>query len=107
MGDDVDRWRAGRAAVLDALAGVPSGTRLTWLGPPMGAGTMASARIMKTWAHGLDVADVGVRRRLGWAPLGLGTVRAELRTPGDTRIDTDRQRAISVARDSRITVTRT
>jgi uncharacterized protein (TIGR03084 family) len=53
----VDRWRAGRAAVRDALAGVPSGTRLTWLGPPMGAGTMASARIMETWAHGLDVAD--------------------------------------------------
>ena len=63
----VDRWRAGRAAVLDALAGVPSGTRLTWLGPPMGAGTMASARIMETWAHGLDVADaLGVHR----APTG-------------------------------------
>jgi uncharacterized protein (TIGR03084 family) len=40
--DVVRRWRDGRAAVLDALAAVPPGTRLTWLGPPMGAGTMAS-----------------------------------------------------------------
>jgi uncharacterized protein (TIGR03084 family) len=53
----VDRWRAGRAAVLEVLAGVPSGTRLPFLGPPMGGGTMASARIMETWAHGLDIAD--------------------------------------------------
>jgi len=59
----VDRWRAGREAALEALAGVPRGTRLTWLGPPMGAGTMASARIMETWAHGLDIADaLGVQR---------------------------------------------
>ena len=59
----IDRWRAGRAAVLVALAGVPSGTRLTWLGPPMGAGTMASARVMETWAHGLDIVDaLGVHR---------------------------------------------
>lgn len=42
--------------MLEVLAGVPPGTRLTWLGPPMGGGTMASARIMETWAHGLDVA---------------------------------------------------
>ena len=29
----------------------------------MGAGTMASARIMETWAHGLDIADaLGVHR---------------------------------------------
>jgi len=29
----------------------------------MRAGTMASARIMETWAHGLDIADaLGVRR---------------------------------------------
>ncbi len=56
-------WRTGRAAVLDALCRVPSGTRLDWIGPPMGAGTMASARIMETWAHGQDIADaLGVDR---------------------------------------------
>jgi len=53
----LQRWRVGRTAVIQALAEVPSGTRLAWLGPPMGAGTMASARIMETWAHGLDIAD--------------------------------------------------
>ena len=56
-------WRTGRAVVLDALCRVPSGTRLAWIGPPMGAGTMASARMMETWAHGQDIADaLGVVR---------------------------------------------
>jgi uncharacterized protein (TIGR03084 family) len=56
-------WRTGRAEVLMALGDVPPGTRLEWIGPPMGAGTMASARIMETWAHGLDIAEaLGVDR---------------------------------------------
>jgi uncharacterized protein (TIGR03083 family) len=92
----VDRWRAGRAAVRDALAGVPSGTRLTWLGPPMGAGTMASARILETWAHGLDVADVGfgaawAGHRSGWARFGQNCVSRA--TPGSTRIVSGRFRS--------------
>ncbi len=34
-----------------------------WFGPPMGAATLATARLMETWAHGEDVADaLGVRR---------------------------------------------
>jgi uncharacterized protein (TIGR03084 family) len=57
------QWRDARAEVLRTLADVPSGTRVSWLGRPMGAGTLASARIMETWAHGEDVADaLGVRR---------------------------------------------
>ncbi len=56
-------WRTGRVAVIDALCKVPSGARLDWIGPPMGAGTMASARIMETWAHGQDIADgLGIAR---------------------------------------------
>ncbi|WP_157531232.1 maleylpyruvate isomerase family mycothiol-dependent enzyme, partial [Mycobacterium sp. IS-1496] len=36
---------------------------LPWFGPPMSAPSMATARLMETWAHGLDVADaLGVRR---------------------------------------------
>jgi uncharacterized protein (TIGR03084 family) len=59
----LDRWRDARAGVLQTLAVVPPGARVTWLGRPMGAGTLASARIMETWAHGADVADaLGVRR---------------------------------------------
>jgi len=57
------RWREARAGVLQAIAAVPPGARVIWLGRPMGAGTLASARIMETWAHGEDVADaLGVRR---------------------------------------------
>ena len=56
-------WRAGRAQLLGALAAVPEGTKLPWFGPPMGAVSMATARLMETWAHGQDVADaLGVTR---------------------------------------------
>jgi len=59
----LERWRAGRASLSDALAAVPPGTRLPWFGPPMSAVSMATARLMETWAHGLDVADaLGVSR---------------------------------------------
>lgn len=50
-------WRAGREAVADALAAVPDGTKIPWFGPPMSPASMATARIMETWAHGQDVAD--------------------------------------------------
>jgi uncharacterized protein (TIGR03084 family) len=53
----LQQWRIGRADVLMALGDVPSGARLAWIGPSMGAGTMASARIMETWAHGQDIVD--------------------------------------------------
>ncbi|MEU5876668.1 TIGR03084 family metal-binding protein [Spirillospora sp. NPDC047279] len=57
------RWRAGRAALAEALTQVPAGARLPWFGPPMGVASMATARLMETWAHGQDVADaLGVRR---------------------------------------------
>ena len=36
---------------------MPAGRKLLWFGPPMGAASMATARLMETWAHGLDVAD--------------------------------------------------
>jgi uncharacterized protein (TIGR03084 family) len=51
------RWRAGRTALAEALAALPEGTRLPWFGPPMSAASMATARLMETWAHGLDVTD--------------------------------------------------
>ncbi|MGZ8176828.1 TIGR03084 family metal-binding protein [Williamsia sp. SKLECPSW1] len=58
----LDDWSAGRAALADALLAVPDGTKLAWFGPSMSAASMATARIMETWAHGQDVADaLGVR----------------------------------------------
>lgn len=50
-------WRATRAALHDALLTVDEGRKLPWFGPPMSAASMATARLMETWAHGLDVAD--------------------------------------------------
>ncbi|QZY46192.1 TIGR03084 family metal-binding protein [Mycolicibacterium austroafricanum] len=56
-------WRAARAALHDALSTVADGRKLPWFGPPMSAASMATARLMETWAHGLDVADaLGVTR---------------------------------------------
>ncbi|WP_319057515.1 TIGR03084 family metal-binding protein [Streptomyces europaeiscabiei] len=56
-------WRAGRRALEDALRAAPEGARFPWYGPPMSTASMATARLMETWAHGLDVADaLGVPR---------------------------------------------
>jgi uncharacterized protein (TIGR03084 family) len=56
-------WRQIRARLHDELLGVADGRKLPWFGPPMSAASMATARLMETWAHGLDVADaLGVRR---------------------------------------------
>ena len=51
------RWRSARATLADALIAVPDGVKVPWFGPPMSATSMATARLMETWAHGLDVAD--------------------------------------------------
>ncbi|WP_448315436.1 TIGR03084 family metal-binding protein [Streptomyces sp. CO7] len=57
-------WRESRAALEAALREVPRGTKIPWFGPPMSAASMATARLMETWAHGQDVADaLGVERR--------------------------------------------
>ncbi|MFD9377094.1 TIGR03084 family metal-binding protein [Streptomyces sp. NPDC059999] len=57
------RWRTTRTALDEALAAASPDTRFPWYGPPMKAASMASARLMETWAHGQDVADaLGVRR---------------------------------------------
>lgn len=59
----LDEWRASRATLNEALLEVPDGTKLPWFGPPMAPASMATARLMETWAHGRDVADaLGVRR---------------------------------------------
>ena len=56
-------WRATRGRLHEALLTVPDGRKLPWFGPPMSAASMATARLMETWAHGLDVADaLGVKR---------------------------------------------
>ncbi|MER6997560.1 TIGR03084 family metal-binding protein [Streptomyces sp. NPDC000410] len=58
------RWRDGRERLDHALRTAPAKARFPWYGPPMSAASMATARLMETWAHGQDVADA------------LGAVRA-------------------------------
>ena len=100
-------WREGRAALREALLGLPPGAKVAWYGPPMSTTSMATARLMETWAHGLDIADaLGVtraptarlrhiahlgHRTLGYAFLVNGKqlpespVRVELTAPDGTR----------------------
>jgi len=51
------RWRETRTLLHEELRAVVDGRKLLWFGPPMSAASMATARLMETWAHGLDVAD--------------------------------------------------
>jgi uncharacterized protein (TIGR03084 family) len=53
--DLLARWDAARAALADALRSADG--KLPWFGPPMSPASMATARIMETWAHGLDVYE--------------------------------------------------
>jgi uncharacterized protein (TIGR03084 family) len=50
-------WRGARAAMAEAARSLDPGVRVPWFGPPMGALSFVSARLMETWAHGQDVAD--------------------------------------------------
>jgi len=59
----LDRWRAGRAALAEALAGAPPKAKLPWYATAMSPASMVTARIMETWAHGQDVADTLGHRR--------------------------------------------
>ncbi|OBK48037.1 TIGR03084 family metal-binding protein [Mycobacterium kubicae] len=62
-GDLLNDWRITREKLHQALVTVPDGRKLPWFGPPMSAASMATARLMETWAHGLDVADaLGISR---------------------------------------------
>jgi uncharacterized protein (TIGR03084 family) len=56
-------WRDTRIRLHAELRTVADGRKLLWFGPPMSPASMATARLMETWAHGLDVADaLGVVR---------------------------------------------
>jgi uncharacterized protein (TIGR03084 family) len=56
-------WDTAHTGMVDAAATLQPDARVPWFGPPMGAMSFVSARIMETWAHGQDVADaLGVVR---------------------------------------------
>jgi uncharacterized protein (TIGR03084 family) len=55
--DLLQRWRQTRADLHAALTAYPRGQKMPWFGPPMSAASMATARLMETWAHSLDVHE--------------------------------------------------
>jgi len=58
------QWREGREQLAAVLRAVPAGEKLPWFGPPMSPTSMATARFMETWAHGLDVVEaLGAERQ--------------------------------------------
>jgi uncharacterized protein (TIGR03084 family) len=51
----IEWWRNGRASVVDALSRRRSNDRIPWLETSMSPKAFATARLMETWAHGLDI----------------------------------------------------
>ena len=56
-GDLLEWWRRARERLLVVASVTDPKARVPWFGPPMGARSFLSARVMETWAHGQDVAD--------------------------------------------------
>lgn len=50
-------WRHNRLTLLEVSTSLHEGDRVAWYGPSMGAVSFLTARLMETWAHGVDVAD--------------------------------------------------
>ncbi|MCP3992102.1 MAG: TIGR03084 family protein [Actinomycetia bacterium] len=96
-------WRQERTKMLDAFRGRGPKDRIAWFGPDMSTLSFATARLMETWSHGLDVADavgapwppserirhvahIGVSTR-GWSyvnrgqEIPAGDIRVELTAP--------------------------
>lgn len=74
-------WRAGRQRLRDALADADPEAPIAWFGPPMRPITMITARVMETWAHGLDIFDaLGIAKPAG--PPLAAVARIGVRTRG-------------------------
>ncbi|HEY9313426.1 TIGR03084 family metal-binding protein [Williamsia sp.] len=53
----LEHWRKSCKTLLLALHSAAPVARYPWYGPSMSLASMATARLMETWAHGQDVAD--------------------------------------------------
>ena len=59
----IEWWERAHGGMSEAFADADPKMRIPWFGPPMGALSFVTARLMETWAHGQDVADaLGVNR---------------------------------------------
>jgi uncharacterized protein (TIGR03084 family) len=50
-------WRSKRDAVVARLREIDPATRVPWYGPSMSPTSIATARLMETWAHGYEIAE--------------------------------------------------
>ncbi|MDH2412682.1 TIGR03084 family metal-binding protein [Nocardioides sp. CER19] len=71
--DLLARWDASRGALAEALRGADG--KMPWFGPPMSPSSMATARFMETWAHGLDVVEALAEHGLGTVPEPTDRIR--------------------------------
>ncbi len=55
--DALAALRVERAALVAAARPMDPATRVPWFGPAMTIGSSITARIMETWAHGVDIHD--------------------------------------------------
>jgi uncharacterized protein (TIGR03084 family) len=92
----LQEWRSARRETLLAFAGCEDGARVPWGGRRMSARSLATARLMECWAHGLDCfsalgeqATDTVRLRhvawLGWSTLPFAFRAAGEEPPADPR----------------------
>lgn len=57
-GSDLWRWFLEvRGDMIDALRRLDPKDRVTWIGPDIGARSMATGRLMESWTHSHDLAD--------------------------------------------------
>jgi uncharacterized protein (TIGR03084 family) len=87
--DQVVAWLLKeRTALISAFRELDPEERIPWYGPPMKTRSSAVARLMETWAHGVDVADaLGVVREptvrlFHVAELGVKTFRFSFQNRG-------------------------
>jgi len=97
--DRLSKWRAKRELLDEAAATLREDTRVLWYGPSMSAKSFLTARLMETWAHGVDVVDaLGVERpasvrlrhvaQLGYITRGWSySVRGEKPPDGAVRVE--------------------
>lgn len=50
-------WSTNRHRLIDAARTVDDSVRVPWYGPSMSVTSFLTARLMETWAHGVDVSD--------------------------------------------------
>jgi uncharacterized protein (TIGR03084 family) len=57
-GDLLGWWRSASRALIETARAVDPAARVPWYGPDMSPASFITARLMETWAHGLDIVDV-------------------------------------------------